>query len=276
MKTTNLILFMLLIVANLSCGEAEEMNKVDKLFRAELTKRGVTFSGPNSEGLYAVMAEEGERTISLYNLQRSFDRDRDPEAVARFVGFVLKPLSLPPWEKAKGLVCYSAEPSGSDFGDTLHAKVSDGVTKIITLTDISEGTVTWLTSACLAEWEVTREQLESAANDNLSRLLDGKQLETTEVDGMHLGMVPVDSPYKASIIFSAGFKRFVSTELGWPVLVTIPCRDFIYVISEKDKALLERMGKVVQSEYRESAYPITTEVLRISDDGIEAIGEFPK
>jgi hypothetical protein len=35
------------------------------------------------------------------------------------------------------------------------------------------------------------------------------------------------------------------------------------------------MGSVVVNEFRSSGYPITTEVLRISDDGIEAIGRFP-
>jgi hypothetical protein len=48
------------------------------------------------------------------------------------------------------------------------------------------------------------------------------------------------------------------------------------MIREKDKTLLNRMGRVVVNEYNRSGYPITTEVLRISDQGIEAIGEFPK
>jgi hypothetical protein len=35
------------------------------------------------------------------------------------------------------------------------------------------------------------------------------------------------------------------------------------------------MGSVVVNEYRNSGYPITTEVLRVSDAGIEAIGRYP-
>ena len=110
----------------------------------------------------------------------------------------------------------------------------------------------------------------------MNRLLDGKRLEVQKIDGMKLGLVPITSVFKASIIFAPNFRTFVSTELEWPVLAVLPCRDFIYVLSEKDKALLNRMGAVVQREYRESGYPITTEVLKISDNGIKAIGKLSK
>ncbi len=129
----------------------------------------------------------------------------------------------------------------------------------------------------LQDWGVSEDAAVAAAGINMDRLLQGKELELAgEIDGMSLGMVPVDSVFKASVIFAPGFKRFVSQKLDWPVLAVIPCRDFIYVLAEKDKALLNRMGDVVQREYRESGYPITTEVFRVSDKGIEAIGKFPE
>jgi hypothetical protein len=57
--------------------------------------------------------------------------------------------------------------------------------------------------------------------------------------------------------------------------VVVPCRDFIYVLREKSE-LVQRIGRVVVREYQSSGYPITTEVLRVSSDGIEAVGAFPK
>ena len=57
--------------------------------------------------------------------------------------------------------------------------------------------------------------------------------------------------------------------------MVVPCRDFIYVLQEKS-ALVNRIGSVVVREYKSSGYPLTTEVLRVSSDGIEAIGAFPK
>jgi len=49
---------------------------------------------------------------------------------------------------------------------------------------------------------------------NQDRLLDGIKLEVTEVEGSALGMVPVDSPYKASVIFADAFKPLVESVLG--------------------------------------------------------------
>ena len=87
-------------------------------------------------------------------------------------------------------------------------------------------------------------------------------------------MVPVDPPYKASTIFAPAFKKLVEPVLGWPVLVVLPCRDFVYVIADGSR-LIDQLGGVVVNEFKNSGYPITTEVLRISDDGIEALGRFP-
>jgi len=128
----------------------------------------------------------------------------------------------------------------------------------------------------LQKWNVSREDALAAADANMAELIAGKRPEVQEIDGMKLAMVPVSSVFKASVIFAPNFKDFVSDVVGWPVLVVIPCRDFIFVIPEKDKALLNRMGRVVQDEFRNSGYPVTTEVLRISDNEIEAIGKFPE
>jgi hypothetical protein len=98
----------------------------------------------------------------------------------------------------------------------------------------------------------------------------------TDVHGAKLGMIPVSSVFKASVLFAPAFRAYVEPVLGWPVLATVPCRDFIYVIPESDQELLGAMGRVIQQEFRESSYPVSTEVLRLDDDGIEAIGAFPE
>lgn len=123
---------------------------------------------------------------------------------------------------------------------------------------------------------VSVEEACSAASINQDRLLDGIELETSgDGDRLNtLGMIPVDPPYKASTIFASTFKKLVETKLGWPVLVLLPCRDFVYVIAD-GSPLLDKLGSIVVNEFKTSGYPITTEVLRLSDDGIEALGRFP-
>jgi len=76
------------------------------------------------------------------------------------------------------------------------------------------------------------------------------------------------------VILAPSFREWVEPHLAWPVCVVVPCRDFIYVFKE-DQDLFGRLGGVVVREFKESGYPLTTEVLRISDEGIEAIGAYP-
>ena len=253
------------------------MQTARQIFESELQKRNVSFSGPDAQGLYKVRVAAIEQTISLDNIARDYARNSDAKIIQQFVDRVLATREVPPWEQAKALLFFSAESADHQFGDTIRWNVTDKVSKVLVVTDLNEGTITWVTPDILKNWHVSQDEAVQAASTNMSRLLEGKQPELTgAIDGMSLGMVAVDSVFKASTIFAPNFKEFATKKLEWPVLVVIPCRDFIFVMSEKDKALLNRMGAVVQKEYRQSGYPITTEVLRVSDEGIRALGSFPE
>lgn len=248
---------------------------VRELFEAELTKRGISFS-PQDDGTYTMTLDSGEATISIENVAREYERSQDPAAVARWVDITLSPFEPPPWPTARSLVYFVAEPSCQTFEDTIRDNVTDSVCKVLGVMNEARNRFCWLSPGFLAEWNVSEEEVRAAASRNMAQLLDGKRVEIMKVGEMKLGAIPVEAVFKASVIFAPNLREFVSSDIGWPVLAVIPCRDFIYVISEKDKALLDRMGVVVQKEFRGSGYPITTEVLRISDEGIEAIGSYPE
>jgi hypothetical protein len=252
------------------------MKSVEQLFESELRGRRVAFSRDPETGLYRIESGGGTMTVSLDNLRRDLARDGDAGMVPRFVEKVLSDFDLPPWEVARSQVFFSAQPSEQPFGDTLRESVTETVCKVLVFCDEDEGKITWLTPDMLTDWGVEREAVEAAALENLDGLLRGLTLEIEDIDGTRLGMVPVSSVFKASLIFAPGFQALVSQMLGWPVLVVIPCRDFLYVLAEKDVEFLGRLGGTVQSEYRQSGYPITTEVIRVSDEGVRAIGKFPE
>lgn len=249
---------------------------VNAIFEAELRKRGVPFE---KEGDLSYRVEVGGWIVSasLENVGRNAERDQDEGVITRFVDHVLAfSASHPPWHEARTLLFWSTEPTTTDFGDSIHFDVSDEVARVLTLTNQDRSKVTWVTPAMCESWGVTIEDACSAASTNQDRLLDGIELETARGSDRldTLGMIPVHPPYKASTIFAPAFKALVEPMLGWPVLVVLPCRDFVYVIAE-GSSLLDNLGSVVVNEFKNSGYPITTEVLRVSDDGIEAIGRFP-
>jgi hypothetical protein len=246
---------------------------VPKLFELELAQRGVGFTR-RVDGTYLVIANAAEFSISLHNLQRNVERDGTAQSVVHFVDHVLigAPRTAPAWQDVSQFLLFSAESTDQDLSTAIANPISKQVAQVLTFTDAQQSGVTRVTAAMCADWQVSTEQALAAAARNQNELLRGIQMELSEVAGEQLGMVPIDSPYKASVIFAPAFKQFVAT-LGWPVNVVIPCRDFIYVVAE-GSALLGRLGSTVVHEYRSSGYAISTEVLHVGDDGVRALGCF--
>ena len=244
------------------------------IFEQELSRRRIAFVRQD-EDTYRIRLEGSEVTASLANLRRNVARDKDPQLITRFVDKVLEAFvsERPDWKVASKLLLWAAAPSDHDFGATVREAVTDEVSRVLTLTDADHSRIAWVISEMCDEWGVTVDEAAAAGFRNQDGLLRGVELEVSEAAGSKLGMIPLDSPYKGSVIFAKSFKRLVEAALGWPVLVVLPCRDFIYVISD-NSPLVGRMGSVVLKEFRSSGYPITTEVLRVSDEGIRAIGSF--
>jgi hypothetical protein len=246
------------------------------IFEQELATRGLAFER-DGDDLYRVCVNGLELTINLENARRNAERDGDPDGIRDFVAQILlagatRALS---WTEAAPRLLLKAEPSDYEFGDTIRLAVSTEVCRVLTLTDAEHSYISWVTTAMCSDWGVAPEQAIEAALRNQDALIDGLALEVDDVSGQPLGMVPLGSPYKASVIFAPSFKRLVEARFGWPVWVVVPCRDFVYVLQENSE-LVDRIGCVVTDEYRSSGYPLTTEVLRVGSDGIEAVGAFPK
>jgi len=58
-------------------------------------------------------------------------------------------------------------------------------------------------------------------------------------------------------------------------LAVVPDRDFLYLWAARHKDFAPRVGRVLVREYSKASYPISTEVYEITNQGIQAIGEFP-
>jgi hypothetical protein len=246
--------------------------RANALFEEELARRGLAFER-DGEWCYRFLLRGVELIVNLENVARNAEREDDPSMIRRFAEQVLdRSAEKRGWAEASASLRFLAEPADVAIGDAIHIAISDRVIRVLTLADGDEY-ITFVTPDMCAEWGVSPETASEAALRNQDRMLAEIRLKVDDVDGHKLGMVPLDSPYKASVIFAPAFKDLVTPVLGWPVLVVIPCRDFIYVLADESQ-LIGRIGGVVVDEYRTSGYPITTEVLRISDSGIEAIGSY--
>lgn len=246
-----------------------------RLFQAELSRRGVKFTHL-PDGRYALEANDWKVTASLENVAKEYAANRNPKRIISFVDRALNPDDLAPWPEAEPMVFWVAEPADHDFGTTLHQSVSGKIDRVLALVDLTKGTIAWISSEQVARWNIPLEQVAAAADKNIARALEGKAIMVKRADGDAMGFIPLNPALKASAVFAPGFRRFVEAEFGWPVIVITPCRDVLFVLAERDKDLLSRMGGVIRDDHRECAYPLSTEVLRVSDAGIQAVNAFPE
>ncbi|MGV3723872.1 MAG: hypothetical protein ACO1SX_23490 [Actinomycetota bacterium] len=249
--------------------------EIHAAFAREAQAQGVEVRAIQANGRVVVALGDQELTVSLENISRDLARDGDPDALRHFVSKIRGSIvELPPWSEAQSGLRFSVEAANHDFGDAIHEPVTGEIARVLVYVDPEESQIRCLTPADLKEWGIDMPEAKRAAAAGMSALLDQTKLEVAPVQSHSLGYLDTDSPLKASLIFSPSLKAKVTPALGWPVYAVIPARDFVYLFPKRDAALIERISSVVVKEYRESGYPITTEVLEISDAGIKAIGKF--
>jgi len=136
------------------------------------------------------------------------------------------------------------------------------------------GTARWVFPGMLEEWGVDLETVRSAARRNLATTLADAEICWKNYHGARLGYLGTMLPCKAALMTAANLKQIVAPTLGWPLLAVIPAQDFLLLWDASERDLIRQLGAVVVKEFTQSAYPLTTEVFEISDQGISAIGDF--
>ena len=255
------------------------MTIVAEKFENELANREIPYSIAD-DGRYELSVNDAKLTVSIDNILRNFERDGDLNAVSRFVDTILDDLNFetPGWDDVRDLVRYSLEPSDYDigFGDVIHNVVNAELVQLYVYSSPDRSRISWISPSDVSDWGITVHELKSQAESNMSRMVENSHLETLDVDGNLLGMISTElTEFKASLVLSPAFRDLVEATHGWPVFAVLPCRDFAYVVRCDNQEFLGRLGSVVLGEYKKSGYPITKDVLKISDDGIKAIGTFP-
>jgi hypothetical protein len=248
--------------------------EVATLFLDELAKRNIEVK-LDDEGTYILDVCGLSIKVSLENVSRDFERDRDPDRIVTFVDSITNHLVLPEWQEAKGRIRWQPEPSDHEFGDSLRDAVSDKVSRVLVYVDPSETQIQWLTATDAKKWNKTRADLMSAAQENMDRILRQTKIETAPIEEHQLGILSNELvAFKAALLLCSNLKEAVEPVLGWPLFAVMLCRDFVYLLHQKDRSLIGRMGQVVMREYQKSGYPVSTEVFEITDQGIRAIADY--
>ncbi len=249
----------------------------DELFQFQLNHRGLSYER-SDDGLYQICLGTMVATIDFENIRRNYERDRDLEAITRFADNLNADLfpNIPDWSEVSEFIRYSIESSAvTKIDNFLYESVTEKLVKIYVFTSADGSKITWITDWMLNDWGIYSEDAIERANSNMNQLVAQTKLEIEDMDNFKLGLLSTEEiAFKASLVLSPQFQKLVSPVLGWPVFAVIPARDFAYIIPSNYLNSIDRLGEIVLREYNSSGYPITPEVLEISDDGIVEIGTF--
>jgi hypothetical protein len=248
----------------------------DVLFEEELNSRRIPFERSGG-GMYVVVVDGRELTVNTANIRAEVERDNDASEIGRFLDNVANAqVSLPEWGQAKAHLFPMIESIDVELGEqTVSRELTDRTKVVLAFYQTGSGSLRFVTEADLATWGTSVEEAWRVAGSSFAGLVARTQIEVLKAGDLALGTVHLHAPYKASAILSPALKQQVPVEMGWPVLAVAPARDFVYLIRKDDQGSLGRIGAVVVREFRQSGYPVSTEVWELTDDGAKAIGEFP-
>ena len=114
----------------------------------------------------------------------------------------------------------------------------------------------------------------SLAFSNLDRELFASELVIDDIDGVPLAYFESKLAFKASLMVAPSLRNAVSQRVGWPILAVAPHRSFLMLWPASHPELADRVGAVVIEEFGTGAYPLSTEVYEIRNEGVRAIGSF--
>ncbi|MBA2113177.1 hypothetical protein [Bremerella alba] len=248
---------------------------VREQFERELTQRGFSFTIDPESGRHLLTVDERQLKVSLDNLERELASDVDAERVARFVDTVIASAKPNTNDYAAERLFWSLEPNDHQEKADYCVAVSDSVDRVLVHLSACGSAISWVTPNVLEILGLSELEASDNAFANLSHEVDAATLEAQEVDGVPLGYVITALPFKAALILAPNLRQLVKDKLGWPVMAVVPDRDFLYLWGAQHQEFAGRVGPVVVREYTRSPYAISTEVYRIDDDGLQAVGAFP-
>lgn len=246
---------------------AQEVLTTESVFENELQQRGIPFSKIEKH-LYDVRVKRITKRVSLNNIDKSFTRDGNVEAVKKFAASIVRPAFVLPstWDAVKEnifVTVMAAETRGLD--NAVYKKLSRKVVGALAYYDRVGSPVYLLSPYELDKLNVSQESAWNTAQENLEKIAQSSTVSFAEVNGQKLGVIETLGVYKASMILTRELRSKVEKELGWPVYAVAPARDFVYLFS-KAGGMMGLVSGTVIKEYQQSGNPLSTEVWELSDN----------
>ncbi len=121
-------------------------------------------------------------------------------------------------------------------------------------------------------WGVTPGELFAAATENLNTASANVRAQAIQGPNRCIGIQEMDG-YDAARILVPGFRHFLGTHLSFPFFAAVPNRDFLIAWADDCEPGFHEFAKQkVVKDFGERPYPLSAGIVRVREDGIEAIG----
>jgi hypothetical protein len=80
----------------------------------------------------------------------------------------------------------------------------------------------------LERWQVSLDELEIEATENLAAALNNATMQHKDIDGVRLGYLESTLPFKTALLLAPNLKEVVAPLLGWPLYAAMPDRDCVF------------------------------------------------
>jgi hypothetical protein len=275
MRKKELIIILIFMFSIFGCNGPKKDFVFEK-FKSELEKRNLKIDSIDEEDFIHININGNDLKISLENTRRKYESDSDESHILDLVHIITSYSSkIPKWEISKNEVFIQLFPNDFDYKDFINEKVTDDFSKVYVV--IENEKQSWISKEDLKEWKITELDLKNQANLNADKLLEKTKINFEEIENKKLGVIEVQrTSLKGSLLFAPNMREKINKDFGFPFYAVIPVRDFCYIFAEKDFDFFSnRIGKIIVEEYQNSAYPITTEILKFSESGITSVGKYP-
>lgn len=277
MKNSLSLTIISMIFGLMGCQENTKKDFVFDEFKSQIESKGMKIDSVDETGLVYISKDELRLEISLENARRNYERDKDESHISDLVKTIVSfSIETPAnWVDVKENVFISLFPNDHDFQDILHVKITDEFSKVYVYA--KEDKLTCIGKSDLKKWNIAEVELDFQANANADNLLKATPITFETIENRKLGIIASDNTtLKPALLFAPTMKEKIMSDIGFPFYAVIPVRDFCYIFSENDfRFFSTRIGEVVTDEYKKSGYPITTEILKFTDQGVEAVGKYP-
>ncbi|WP_264565066.1 hypothetical protein [Flavobacterium sp. N3904] len=275
MRKIEIIILLIFMFGLFGCN-GQKKDFVFEKFKTELGKSGLKIDSIDKEDFVHINIDGNDLKISLENVRRNYERDSDESHITDLVNLITSYWSrIPNWEISKNKVYIQLFPNDIEFKNFINEKVTDEFSKVYVVSENEK--LSWISKEDIKGWKISESELTKQANINADKLLAETKINFEIIENRKLGVIEVErTSLKGSLLFAPKMKEKLNKDFGFPFYAVIPVRDFCYIFSEKDfEFFSNRIGEVVVEEYKNSGYPITTEILKFTENGIKSVGKYP-